>query len=182
MKSSIVRTAASGRSRFGRLPLVAVLTLLPVSGACYKYLPAQIDPAPPVGQDVRLVVTRDGASELELVSALSNSVVPQIEGKLESTEAASFMIRVRQRNDEAQPGFGNNIGQIVRVPTSQIIGVELRELDVPMTMFAVGGVVAGGTILLLKIIDAVGSDNSQDIVDPNLSIRVPFGFGIGRSR
>ena len=178
---SFVRTVAVSRVKCRRASLALVVAALPSLGGCYKYLPAQIDPAPPVGQDVRLVVTRDGADELAQVASLNNAVVPQIEGKIESTEATAFMIRVRQRNDEAQPGLGNNIAQLVRIPTNQIIGVELREIDVPMTVLAIGGAVGGGTILLLRIIDAVGSDNSQDVIDPSLAIRVPFSFGIGRS-
>ena len=178
---SFVRTAAGGRSRSRRASLALIAVALPFAGGCYKYLPAQVDPAPPLGEDVRLVVTRDGATELAQVTSLSNALVPQIEGRLESTEGLSYMIRVRQRNDEAQPGMDNNIDQIVRVPTNQIIGVEIREVDVPMTVLAIGGIVGGGTILLLRIIDAVGSDNSQDIVDPSLSVRIPFGFSIGRS-
>jgi hypothetical protein len=178
---SFVRTAAIGRLRSRRASLALVVAALPFTGGCYKYLPAQVDPAPVVGQDVRLVVTREGATELAQVAEMSNSVVPQIEGRLESTQGTAFMIRVRQRNDVAQPGMGNNIAQLVRVPTNQIIGVELRELDVPMTALAIGGIVGGGTVLLLRIIDAVGSDNSQDVIDPSLSFRVPFSFGIGRS-
>lgn len=178
---SFVRSAAPGRPGFARLPLALAVAVVPFTGACYKYLPAQVEPAPPVGEQVRLVVTRDGAVELSQVTDLANAVVPRIEGRLESTEATSFMIRVRQRNDAAPPGFGTNIGQLVRVPTSQIIGIERRELDVPMTVMTFGGIAAGGTLLLLKIIDAVGSDNSQDVVDPSLSVSVPFSFGIGRS-
>ena len=178
---SFVRIEAISGVRSRRAWLALVFVALPATGGCYKYLPAQVDPAPPVGQDVRLVVTRDGAAELEQVSSLNSAIVPQIEGKIEAAEATHFMIRVRQRNDEAQQGMGNNIAQLVRVPTNQIIGIELREIDVPMTVLAIGGVVGGGTILLLRIIDAVGSDNSQDVIDPNLSVRIPFSFGIGRS-
>ena len=178
---SFVRTAAGGRSRSRRASLALIAAALPFAGGCYRYLPAQVDPAPAIGQDVRLVVTRDGALELAQVADLTNSVVPQVEGRLESTEGLAYMIRVRQRNDMAQPGMDNNIDQLVRVPTNQIIAVELREVDVPMTVLAIGGVVGGGTILLLRIIDAVGSDNSQDVIDPSLSVRLPFSFGIGRS-
>jgi hypothetical protein len=146
---------------------------------CYKYLPSQTDPAPASGENLRLVVTRDGAADLAAITDLTSSI-PRIEGRLESQDNGSFMIRVPQGGIEN--GVFSDIGQLVRVPTNQILSVEIRKLDPVMTGLFVSAVGAGSTFLLLKIIDSVASGANRDNPDPVLQMRIPFGFGFGGAR
>jgi hypothetical protein len=175
----IVRSAASRRTvgRRAALPLVALM--LASTAGCYKYLPSQTDPAPPPGETVRLVVTRDGASDFAAITELNTSI-PRIEGRIESQDDGAFMIRVPQ--GAVENGVYSDIGQLVRVPTNQILSVELRKLDPVMTGLLVGAVGTGSTLLLLKIIDSVAGGVNRDNPDPVLQMRIPFGFGFGRAR
>ena len=157
------------------MPLIAVL--MASTTGCYKYLPSQIDPAPPAGETVRLVVTRDGATDLAAITDLDSSI-PRVEGKLEARESDSFMVRVPQ--GAVENGVFSDIGQLVRVPTSQVLSVEIRKLDPVMTGLLVGAIGTGSTLLLLKIIDSVGGGVNRDNPDPVLQMRIPFGFGGSR--
>ena len=169
-----VRPAARRRTPLGRAALPILVAAVASTTGCYKYLPSQVDPAPPTGTDVRLVVTRDGAADLAAITDLTSSI-PRIEGKVEDTSDGTFTIRVPQGGIDG--GVFSDIGQLVRVPSNQILSVELRELDPVMSALFVGAVGAGSTFLLLKIIDSVGSGNGRDNPDPVLQIRVPFGLG-----
>lgn len=180
MKRSCVRSAAESRSRFRRNSLAAVALAVTSTSGCYQYLPAQIEPSPPVGDDIRLVVSREGAIEFAEVADLSNVAAPRIEGKLERAEEGSLMVRVPLSTAAYQPGTFSDVGQLIRVPTNQILGIERRKFDPVMSGIVVGGIVAGGTIMLLRIIDAVGTNNGDDNPDPVLQMRVPFSFGIRR--
>ncbi|MBT8404268.1 MAG: hypothetical protein KJP18_10440 [Gemmatimonadetes bacterium] len=174
-----VRSAVPSRATVRRASLPLIAVLLASTSGCYKYLPAQTDPAPPTGETVRLVVTREGATDLAAITDLNTSI-PRIEGRLESQEGGSFMVRVPQ--GAVENGVFSDIGQVLRVPTSQILSVEIRKLDPVMTGLLVGAVGAGSTLLLLKIIDSVGGGVGRDNPDPVLQMRIPFGFGFGRSR
>ena len=174
-----VRSAASSRTITRRASMPLVAALLVSSAGCYKYLPSQVDPAPAAGENVRLVVTRDGAVDLAAITELNTSI-PRIEGRLESEETGSFMVRVPQ--GAVENGVFSDIGQLVRVPTNQILSVEIRKLDPVMTGLLIGAIGTGSTVILLKIIDSVGGGGGRDNPDPVLQMRIPFGFGFGRSR
>ncbi len=180
MKPTCVRSAAPGRRSVRHGAIAALAVVAASTSGCYTYLPAQVEPSPPVGEDVRLVVTRDGAVDFAEVVDLTNAAAPRIDGKLERAEQGSLMIRVPLPASEFQPGAFSDVGQLIRVPNDQILGIERREFDPVMSGIVVGGIVTGATLLLLRIIDAGGVDNPRDNPDPVLQIRLPLGLGIGR--
>lgn len=179
MKSPRIRSAAPGgwtRSRTS----VALLVAVTAASGCYQYHPAEVEPAPPVGEDVRLVVSRGGAVEFAEVVDLTDDAAPSILGRLERAEPGALMVRVPLRQSEGQPGLYSDVGQLIRVPNAQILGIERREFDPVMSSLLVGGLIGGATVLLLQIMDTAGS--ATDDVEGPLLLRmgVRLGPGIGR--
>jgi hypothetical protein len=77
-------------SRTLSLSLVSVFAVL--GAGCYGYVPTTIE-VPPQGEQVRLVVTRVGAAELEQVTDVDGGA-PVIDGNLISTEGEDLRLQV----------------------------------------------------------------------------------------
>jgi hypothetical protein len=141
---------------------------------CYTYTPVPVDLVP-AGQDVRLTVNRQGAGDLADELSLDGAA-PVLIGQVTGREASSLLLRVPFRSDATGGAGGVDLAQMARVPLDQILGAELRQLSTGRTAGFVAGVAGAATLLLLKIIDATGSNPGDGGDDPVLAIiRLPIG-------
>jgi hypothetical protein len=127
-----------------------------------------------------LLVTRRGASDLAQVTTIEGEV-PTVRGTLLEREGANMLLRVPvgQRRD----GFHTvSLDQTIRIPMSEILQVERRELDVPKTSLLVAGAIGGSAFIILNIMKAFGESDVPDGGGPEESrIPVPFiSVPIGR--
>ena len=75
------------------LPRVAVITnLVLVLAGCFNYVPTDFTTVP-VGEDIRLTVTRERVPDLSELT-LQNDPIPVLEGILERREDASLIVRI----------------------------------------------------------------------------------------
>ena len=159
------------------LPRVAVVTnLVLVLAGCFNYVPTDFTTVP-VGEDVRLTVTRERVPDLSELT-LQDEAVPVLEGTLERREDTSLIVRipVGSRTD----GFHSvALGQAIRVPPDAIISAELRVLDGFKTAGVLAGTVAGGVTLLLLGMEAINDQvpiPGEDPPDLQLKlISIPIG-------
>ncbi|GIS78456.1 MAG: hypothetical protein CM1200mP14_00220 [Gammaproteobacteria bacterium] len=124
---------------------MAVATnLVIVLAGCFNYVPTDFTTVP-VGEDVRLTVTRQSVPDLSEVT-LENDPVPVLEGTLERRKG-QFINRAYPCW-EASDGFHSvALGQAIRVPPDAIISAELRVLDGFKTAGMIVGTIAGATTL-----------------------------------
>ena len=132
-------------------PVLAVAALI-LSG-CYKYVPVETGAAPS-GEEVRVLVTRQGAAEYSEVAALDGRI-PELRGNVVGYEGSDLLLAVEVASP--QVGFRSiSLRQTVRIPTGEILSIDHRMLDKGLTAAVVGGVAAAGTAMMLMIIDASG--------------------------
>lgn len=164
------------RREYGRW-IPVVLCAWAVAG-CYRYVPAEMEATPP-GTDVRLLVTREGALEMEEVGALDGNQEPRVDGTVVATEDAALLIRVpiAQRQD----GFiVSRIDQSVRVPMEEVVSFQRRELNKLGTgLLLTGGALALGALVAV-IAEPLGGDDGDPDTPPDelftLQIfSIPFG-------
>jgi len=174
---------ASHRSRDGidgqRNRIVRVLALavgLPLATGCYSYTQIPIDPAP-VGQDVRLLVTPDGARELLDVMG-SEMVTPVVLGNVTGVEGQNLLVRVPVN---AGRGVGTNvieIEQMVRVPIGEVLSVERQDLSLFKTGALAALAAGAATLIVLRIVDVGPGDPETPNPLPDLLLtlfRIPIG-------
>ncbi len=159
------------------LSKVGVVTnLVLVLAGCFNYVPTDFTTVP-VGEDVRLVVTRERVPDLSELT-LQNEAVPVLEGTLERREDTTLIVRipVGRRAD----GFHSvALGQAIRIPLDAIISAELRVVDGFKTAGVLAGTVAGGVTLLLLGMEALNDQApipGEDPPDFQLKlISIPIG-------
>jgi hypothetical protein len=159
------------------LSKVGVVTnLVLVLAGCFNYVPTDFTTVP-VGEDVRLVVTRERVPDLSELT-LQNEAVPVLEGTLERREDTTLIVRipVGRRAD----GFHSvALGQAIRIPLDAIISAELRVVDGFKTAGVLAGTVAGGVTLLLLGMEALNDQApipGEDPPDLQLKlISIPIG-------
>jgi len=160
------------------LPALALSTLL--STGCFRYVPVTLETAPQ-GQDVRVLVTRQGAAELREIIDVPGEV-PSLTGRLEALEGRDVLLRVPV--GQRQAGFHTvSLDQTIRVPAGEILLIERREFDRGRTALLVGGAVAASTFIIVSIMQAFGGDTSDpgDPGAPESRIPLPFfSVPIGR--
>lgn len=159
------------------LPIL-LLTLL-LSG-CFRYVPVTLDTAPE-GEDVRVLVTRDGSAELREVTEVG-AEVPRLTGRFLGFEDRTMLLRVPV--GQRQAGFHTvSLDQTIRIPSGEILQIERREFDRGRTALLAGGAVAGSVFIIASIMKAFGGDTSNP-GDPGPQeswIPLPFAsFVIGR--
>ena len=163
--------SAKGRVRTG----LATASLLPLLAGCYSYTQVPLESAP-LGEDVRLTVTRAGA--LDVLNVIeTEDAAPQFVGNYEGREGESLLVRVPGPSDPASSASGVRIGQMVRVPSREILSVEMREIDMLKTGGLIAALAGVGTFLIVQIIDA-GGDEGREGEDPDFSIglfQIPIG-------
>lgn len=162
-----------------RTPLVLGL-LLAVTGGCYRYVPSDVELAPP-GDDVRILVTRQGASQLNEV-APGAAATGMVSGKLERVEGDDLLLSVPV--GERREGFMTiDMTQTIRVPRGEILNLESKEFDTAGTALVVAAAAAIGTGIVFGIIEGFGNTPPPDEGDPPVDFRfvlgrlaLPFGW------
>ncbi|MDZ7778915.1 MAG: hypothetical protein U5R14_03120 [Gemmatimonadota bacterium] len=154
-----------------RAALTATALLFSLSG-CFSYVPATLE-STPAGEDVRVLVTRQGASELLEVTDIEGEV-PALRGTLMGREANDVLLRVGV--GQRREGFHTvSLDQTIRVPSGEILQVERRELDTGKTALLTGGAIAGSAFIIISIMDAFGGDAGRKPDQPQ-EIRIPTPF------
>jgi hypothetical protein len=151
------------RALSGALALLSVACL----SGCHVYIPTELQAVPP-GQEVRLYLTRAAVASLPEEVPVNEALF--LGGRLESQAGDSVVLGIRM--GRPVPGLvGQDLRQMVRVGTGQIVDVRRRELSKPRTALAVGGgALAAGLIIGLIF----GAEDATDVGDPNDDVsRVP---------
>lgn len=149
---------------------VGLMAVLLIASGCYRYVPADLV-ATPVGTDVRVLVTSEGAEELNQVTEVDPSV-PRVNGTLIAFEDEDVVLNVPIARREG--GFVTGmLEQRVRVPSDEIVSFERRELNGTSTAIATVGtaVVIGGLFALLS--QSLLGDNGDPGEPPD---EFTFGF------
>jgi hypothetical protein len=153
--------------------------LLLVTTGCYSYVPVEFD-AIPVGQGVRVYLSRDGVARLREIGSDvipgADSGEPTIQGALVQRTAENFSILVPVASHHE--GFlQSELGQQVTLPTSTVVEARLKKVSGVRTGLAVAGSAALITGVVISIMrnarDPLGQNpdpGSQDIRIPS-SIR-----------
>ena len=156
---------------------LAVLSVAFLSG-CHVYVPTELQ-AVPAGQEVRVYLTRAAVASLPEEVPVNGSLY--LGGRMVDRQADSVVIGIRM--GQPAPGVvGQDLRQMVKVGTAQIVDVQRRELSKPRTALAIGGgALAAGLIIGLIF----GADDSVDTGDPNDDVSrvpplsIPFWLRIG---
>lgn len=150
------RSAAITRTT-GRLSAIVLVSL--VGAGCYTYTPISQDLVP-VGEEVRMVVTRAGitdlANEMELGAA-----APVLLGQVTGREPGILLVRVPRPTAPSIRTSGVELAQIARIPTDALLSLEQRQFSSGRTAAVVGATAGAVTFLVLSIIDASGSDSGD---------------------
>lgn len=165
------------RRRPAAVVALAVATAL---AGCYEYTPAQLTPAPPLGEDVRVAVSRQSAEELSEAIDLTDLSTPYLIGVLERADDDALMVRVPLPPSEYGSPRRSDVGQLLRVPRAQILGIERRRFDSVRSSLLVGGLIAGSALILTEIMDTSGSAPESVEGPMLLQLRLPLGMGLGR--
>jgi hypothetical protein len=147
---------------------IALATLVGFAG-CYRYTPAEPAAVPP-GQRVRVFVTR------EALTGLGDFAVGEgakLDGTLIRAEPSRLVLRLPVAT--RQSGFRMEVlGQDVFLPREQVIEVELREVNKPITALMVVAGTAALTGLVITIIqNAVQGEQHPPSEDVELRFSVP---------
>lgn len=138
---------------------------------CYSYTPVPLE-VTPNGQDVRILITRQGALELVEVTEVHGQV-PSVTGQIVSQEDRDVLIRVPvgQRRD----GFHMvALEQTIRIPAGEILQVERRDFDRGKTALLGVGFIAGSAFIITSIMNAIGGEtNPQPDPGPG-ETRIPI--------
>lgn len=156
------------------LPMAAA-----VSTGCFRYVPAELETAPP-GEGVRVLMTSQGAAEFSSVTG-SDAPAPLVNGTVVGVEGDDLLLSVSV--GQRREGFiQSSLRQTVRVPIGEVLTFERRELDAVRTGVAVGGaaaVVAGVVVFIIKPFGQgdLGEEPPPDDLQFNLGL---FSIPIGR--
>ena len=158
----------------------ALMAALLFSSGCFSYTMIPLELAPE-GQDVRVLVTREGAAELAEVTEVEGQV-PSVNGTIISKEDREILLRVpvAQRRD----GFHlASLDQTIRVPTGEILQVERRDFDTGRTLLLGAGAAAGAAFIIISIMEAFGGDTAPGEGPSPEETRIPaplISIPIGR--
>lgn len=157
---------------------LGLVVLLLTSSGCFQYVSVPIE-AVPIGENVRLVVTREGASEYQDVTGATEAL-PVVTGTLTRRDPDALVLQVPVGS--RQEGFYQvGIDATIRVPAGEVLDARRREIN----LFTTGALVVGAaglTVLVIRqILTAVNDGNSdpddgviESVLDTPL-FRIPFG-------
>lgn len=147
---------------------------------CYRYVPLD-GVAPPVGQEIRVEVTRRGLFELS--EALPTPPTSgSVEGRSAGTEGSDLLLSVpvAQRSE----GFlSTSLTQTVRIPASEVLAVSSKELDRTATGFlvvAAGALSAGLVMVILNTVGGSGGGGDLPIPPDFAPVGGSFSLPWGR--
>lgn len=138
-----------------------VLALAIASGGCFNYIPTELGAVPP-GENVRVWVSRAMVEQLSQVGTFEQ---PVVRGRLVSRdEEGLFMwIPVGAR----QIGFhSTELGQDVRIPLTDIVQVERREVNRIGTGALIAGGLGAASVVLFMIMEAWGDQLGEEVEEP----------------
>ncbi len=144
----------------------AVLSTLFLTG-CYSFHATELD-HPPLGEQVRMTVTRAGAAEYTEVTG-RDEAIPRMEGELVAHDGGHMTLRIPV-GSPLLPGSAN-VGSLIRVPEGEILELERRELDRTRTALLVAGSTLAATALVLAIMDGFAGGPGIDPGDGDLDAR-----------
>ena len=150
-----------------RASLVMAL-LITVSG-CVRWIPARVGEVP-VGADVRLRLSEEGAAQLEETTGTRRS---EVSGQLLQWDDEVMVSAALQG-----AGAGANSSSLRQrfvVDEEDILGVDIRELDRTRTGFFVGGVaVLAGSAIVWAVSQLTGGGTASPTDPPNPGPTEPF--------
>lgn len=139
------------------MKVVAMSVALSMASGCYAYTHVPVASAP-IGEEVRLVMTRQGAAELISVMDIEGAALTVI-GTLDGRESESLVFRVPQ---PVMSPTAPRLEQVVRVPVAEVLSLELQSYSRARTGMLVGGAAGIAALLVLKIIDVGFSAEDED--------------------
>lgn len=157
-------TALAGAMRRRARRARAVLTLIPLLGGCFAYVPTELDRIPD-GEAVRVLLSRDAALRLtdqgaeELVSLDR----PTLAGALRRRADGGLALRVPVRGGSVD-GPARPIVQELLLERADVLSVEQRRLDRTRTTFASAAAVGAATAAVVLIVG--GSEGQLDRSNP----------------
>ncbi len=138
-----------------------------LSAGCFSYVPTEIGAVPP-GESVRLFLTREGVDAVNqggAEDALSAILDPVLSGEFVRQTDADLFLRVP--TVRRQVGFHSaQLGQDVRIPASEIVQIERRQLNKAGTGLLIGGAAAAFTGLVVFILN--DARQTTDTTEPEL--------------
>lgn len=134
--TSLGRGAGNRRPARVRWTTFAIGAALLLTPGCHTYAPSETG-VTPVGEYVRLAVTREGGLELARVTG-RDEVRPIVEGQLIGRESEALLIRVPERSRFNDPS-AVELGQVVRVPIGEVLSIDQREFSRGRTALIIGG-------------------------------------------
>jgi hypothetical protein len=155
---------------------MALTFVLMSSSGCFKYVPAPLEALPP-GENVRVYVSRNVIQQLEEVGEFSD---PVVRGRIvrRSDEELFVWVPIGAR----QVGFhSTELGQDVRIPLTEIVQLERREVDRLGTGALVAGGIGATAVVLFVIMEAFGdlagegecTADCGELLSPRIPLRIP---------
>lgn len=152
--------------------LVALVALVPLVAACYRY--ARVDAASelPPGMGVRARVNGATADQIEPILGTSN--VRLLTGKLIATTADTLIVEVPAVYNAAVGSSMQTLNQRIAIPRSGVVELESRQLDRQKTYVVAGAaaVIIGGYILRSTVFDPGGGGIGGPGRGPELRIPI----------
>jgi hypothetical protein len=140
---------------------------------CYSYIPSEPAAVPP-GERVRVYVTREALVRLGDIPVNGGAV---LNGTLVRAEPANLVVRLPVAT--RQTGFNMEVlGQDVFIPNDQVLQLERREMNGPLTaLLTVAGTAAIAGLVVMIISGARSGESPPDGGGVELS---PRGVGAVR--
>jgi hypothetical protein len=153
---------------------VSILLLFTL--ACYQYVPAPSEASLPIGQNVRVEVTEEGARRLRLGELLPDSPTT-LEGQVVTSNGGGLEVRVPVR-DPYQRGFRErDLFQHVSVPLGEIRSVDYRQLNRPVTGIVLGAAVAAlAAFIVGGLSGTFGGNTVPQDGDKGEDLFIPWSF------
>jgi hypothetical protein len=138
-----------------RTMCVMTLVLSVVASGCYAHVPVSPDEVVP-GTDVRVRVSAAEADRLEAEAGITDRT---FRGEVLENGPTNLLLQVPVPANER---FGGRLYNRVSVPPQQLLEVEVRELDRPKTLLAVGAGVAVLTSAIVVAFEAMDNDEADE--------------------
>lgn len=146
-----------------------LMALVIVVSGCARWVPARIGEVP-VGTDIRLRLSEEGAAHLEALTGTRRS---EVSGQLLQWDG-EVMVSAALRTAGAGAN-GSNLRQRFVVDEEDILGVDIRELDRTRTGLFVGGVaVVAGSAIVWVVSQLAGGGTAAPTDPPTSGPGEPF--------
>jgi len=139
------------------------LTLSLLGSGCFRYVPTELDIAPP-GENVRLTVTSVGAAELNEIMELT-APIPILSGDLVRMDESVVLLSIPLA--ERRMGIHTEgLAQTIRIPVSEVLAAEKKELDPVRTALLASGTVGVAASVVFLIMESFGALTPLDDGNP----------------